>query len=519
MKQVQAKYGMIAAGHEKTAQAGQTILEDGGNAFDAIVAATWAACICEPILASPAGGGFLMAETTSGQTQLFDFFSQTPGRHDPNAQDFFAIQGNFGSTHQEFHIGMGACAVPGVVAGLFKIQKELCTRPMNVLIQPALDYARAGVEINPFQLYIQQILQPILTANPCIESIFSRPDGSQFAEGDRQYMTELADFLDSLSIEGEALFYQGEPARKLDQLSQEKGGHIRYDDLLNYQVYVTQASTFAVAKSQVSCNTFPSLGGPLIEFSLKLLDHLSQNHQLTSESELSLALAQTMVMTQSVRKNCKLDIHPVPDCLETLSLQKLASDISHVLNHHSPSTRGTTHLSVVDKNQNLAALTLSNGECNGYVLPGTGVLLNNMLGEEDLNPLGFNAWHKNSRLSSMMSPTLVNLPEGDRLALGSGGSNRIRTALTQVLYRILHQNQTLDQAVCAPRLHLEAGQLHLETGFQPATYHSLNQTDFTIQNWPDINLFFGGVHAVQIHPDNRFSGVGDPRRGGVCLSA
>ena len=143
-------------------------------------------------------------------------------------------------------------------------------------------------------------------------------------------------------------------------------------------------------------------------------------------------------------------------------------------------------------------------------------MLNNMLGEEDTNPQGFFRWRPDSRISSMMAPTLVERDNGSIAVLGSGGSNRIRTAILQVLVNLLRHGMDLRQAVEAPRLHAEHGVLNLEPGVDPALAQQLNGEFQRVEAWPDLNFFFGGVHAVAFDPANgRFEAAGDPRRGGV----
>jgi gamma-glutamyltranspeptidase/glutathione hydrolase len=186
---------------------------------------------------------------------------------------------------------------------------------------------------------------------------------------------------------------------------------------------------------------------------------------------------------------------------------------------HSLFSRGTTHISVADAEGNIASMTASNGEGCSYVLPGTGVMMNNMLGEEDLNPGGFNQWKTGSRLASMMSPAVVELPDGTRFALGSGGSNRIRSAVTQVLVNLLDFGMTPEEAVSAPRFHLEGGMLSVEFGFAEAALSALQLAAPATHLWPEKNLFFGGVHTVSVKPGGIFDGAGDPRRGGVVAYA
>jgi gamma-glutamyltranspeptidase/glutathione hydrolase len=172
----------------------------------------------------------------------------------------------------------------------------------------------------------------------------------------------------------------------------------------------------------------------------------------------------------------------------------------------------TTHISAVDAEGNAASLTSSNGEGCGTILAGTGIHLNNMLGEADLNPLGFHRWSPNQRQSSMMAPSLLLQPE-QLVVLGSGGSNRIRTAILQVALRAA-LGQDLREAVLAPRLHWEAGRLDWEPGWETGAIAQAAQPGETLQAWQALNMFFGGVHAVAL-TQGQLSGVGDPRRNGA----
>jgi gamma-glutamyltranspeptidase/glutathione hydrolase len=176
-------------------------------------------------------------------------------------------------------------------------------------------------------------------------------------------------------------------------------------------------------------------------------------------------------------------------------------------------TRGTTQISVLDVQGNAASLTLSNGEGCGHVLPGTGIMLNNMLGEEDLNPGGFHLWPEDVRVSSMMTPTVVE-HAGRLIALGSGGSNRIRTAILQTLNNLIDFGMSPDDAVAAPRIHLERDKLSIEPGFSAKAVHLLTDHWPDHQLWGERNLFFGGAHTV-VYDGRHFTGAGDPRRGGV----
>ena len=143
--------------------------------------------------------------------------------------------------------------------------------------------------------------------------------------------------------------------------------------------------------------------------------------------------------------------------------------------------------------------------------------MNNMLGEEDINPAGFHQWTENTRMASMMAPSLLVGHDGREVALGSGGSNRIRTAILQVIVNLVDFGLPVDEAVAAPRIHYERGLLNLEGGIDPDLERRLAVDYDEVKLWPDLNLFYGGVHAVGYDPKgNDFFGGGDPRRGGVA---
>jgi gamma-glutamyltranspeptidase/glutathione hydrolase len=131
--------GVVAAGHEETARAAELILQQGGNAFDAVVAAHFAACVAEPVLTSLGGGGYLLAHAPSNQHFIYDFFVQTPRAKRPAIDlDFKPIHADFGTAKQEFHIGLGAIATPGTIKGLYAIHRDLCTLPMDNLLEPII---------------------------------------------------------------------------------------------------------------------------------------------------------------------------------------------------------------------------------------------------------------------------------------------------------------------------------------------------------------------------------------------
>lgn len=507
--------GAVAAGHPLTVEAATTILQAGGNAFDAAVAAHLAACVTEPVLASLGGGGYLLARTERS-AEIYDFFVQTPQLTEPPQHlDFHPISADFGTTRQEFHIGAGSIAVPGVIKGLFAIQRQLGRLPMTALAEPAIDLARHGVKINGFQAYIFDVVSPIYRHCPKTFATYRSPTAPDrlVQEGDLLCQPQLADFMENMAIEGEDLFYQGDVARQITGLCQEKGGWLVDRDLTDYQVLRREPLKFRYRGIQVTTNPPPSSGGLLIAFALKLLENfdLTGTH-FGDPTHLDL-LVRIQQATQQARLDLDLDeTHKDtnPPMLSQFIFERyLASILPHPL-----CRRGTTHISIMDGGGNIASLTTSNGEGCGYPIPGTGIILNNMLGEQDLNPHGFHRWPPNCRMTSMMAPTIASTPK-TTLALGSGGSNRLRTAILQCLINLTDFNMALDHAINAPRLHYENDQLNLENGFPDSSVAEIARRYPKLKHWPDKNLFFGGVHAVSRNSEG-FFGCGDPRRGGAA---
>ncbi len=513
------KLGMVAAGHEATARAAMDILEAGGNAFDAAVAAGFAASAAEPVLTSLGGGGFLLAHSGEGIERLYDFFVQTPRRLAPIAElDFHPIQADFGPTTQEFHIGLGAIAVPGTVAGLFAVQQDLGRLSMQEVLEPALRLCREGVVISAFQEYLFQVVGPIYRATEEARKVFGSPGspGRLVKAGDRIRFPELAQTLEALGREGPELFYRGILAHRLVEQSRQ-GGSIERQDLESYQVELRVPLEFEYHGNRLLTNPPPSCGGSLIAFTLKLLEALNQP-LLPPESALDLIrLAWAMDFTNQARadilgRNEEWN-QAAADLLESELMESYRAEMSR----RGVARRGTTHLNVLDSKGNVASLSLSNGEGCGHLLTGTGIMLNNMLGEEDLCPQGFQQFPLNRRMSSMMAPTLMFQPDGRVVALGSGGSNRIRTAIVQVIRHLTVHRMAVDEAVQFPRIHFERGLLSVEAGFPEATLQALQGNFPELRLWENKNLFFGGVHVVTHHPKEGFSGTGDPRRTGVCL--
>ena len=510
--------GVAASGSAEVTQTAVDILEAGGNAFDAVLGALCTASVAEPLLASLGGGGFLMALPEGAKPRVYDFFCQTPKRHRaPEDIDFYPIMANFGTAEQEFHVGLGSSAVPGVVAGIFEAHGELGRMPMAEIMAPAARLAREGIEADYFHAYVVRILEPIMRATPRAFALFESPTrpGELIHEGERFSNVNIADAFEALAAEGPDLFYRGEWAERLARACQEHGGLLTREDLEGYRVERREPVVFRYRGSRVAINPPPSPGGCLVAFALGVMSDWDSSRAEWGSEPHFMNLLRGMRAASVARHEFSMEAGLDREVMGRLLDEGTIRDWQASLDTHSLFSRGTTHISVADAEGSIASLTASNGEGCGFVLPGTGIMLNNMLGEEDLHPAGFNRWKADTRLASMMSPAIAETPQGKRYALGSGGSNRIRSAVTQTLVNLLDFGMTPREAVEAPRIHLEGPLLSIEPGIPHDAVAAMDASVPSSHHWPDQNLFFGGVHTVSVEEGAVFDGAGDPRRGGV----
>ena len=499
--------GTIAAGNQKTAAAGIEMLQLGGNAFDAAVAAVLASFVTESTLTSAAGGGFLLAHTQKNENILFDFFSQTPRSKNLQAKlNFYPVDINFGDAVQEFHTGLGAIAVPGNIGGIFHVHQRLGKLPFKVVTEPAIHYGKSGIKIETFQHYSASILEPIIFASPEMKSVYA-PNGQMLTTGETFFMKDFANTLAYLVEAGVQEFYQGEIAQRLVKDCQTYGSYLTLEDLKSYEVIEREPLKINYRNNLFLTNPSPSSGGTLIAFALELLAKIDlSNIEFGTPNHLQI-LREVMRLTNTARKD-----------RENIENSFLNSD--YVKNYQQQLINSvnkwgsTTHISVIDAEGNAASTTTSHGEGCGYVIPGTGIMMNNMLGEEDLNPYGFHQWQENVRISSMMSPTIVLKNNQPEIALGSGGSNRIRTAILQVISNIIDFKMPVDKAVNSPRIHWENNVLNLEPGWGKEIDNLANDR---VILWNQQNMFFGGVHTA-MEFEGIITGAGDRRRNGAIAS-
>ncbi len=483
--------GVVAAGHPLTAEVGASILAAGGNAVDAACAAAFAAAVAESPLTGPGAGGFMLVQPPSEPATLLDFFVAVPGLGadgralDPASLDSFTVP--FGGAEQVFHIGPSSVAVPGMLAGLVDAQERFGRLALSELVAPAVRAAREGVAISAAAAYLHDILRDMLTWEAAGADVYA-PDGSFLVEGDVLRAPALADTLEEVGERGDVGRAGGVVGDAVLALSS-RGALVTADDLGSYRVVERVPLEVDYRGFTLLTNPPPSLGGPLI------------GHALEAIADQAPAASDPTHYRAAVRGAEAADARRRDD---------------------GPPRRApagsTTHISVIDPDGGAVSLSSSNGSSSGVMAPGTGVLLNNMLGEQDLNPGGFGRGTPGERMPSMMAPTLL-VRDGEPVAaLGSAGSNRLRSAILQVLLGVVDAGLSPREAVERPRVHLERVGHHVdvEAGVPDVALDPLVTDGYELRRWSGRNLFFGGV-ALATRGSSGLDAAGDPRRGGAAF--
>lgn len=520
-------YGIVAAGNRYTASAGKEILARGGNAVDAAVAATFVSFLGEIAFVHSGGSGLaLLYDSRSEACKVFDFFSSGPGlgAWNPAAKDFTSLTVDFGSAQQEFHVGRASVAVPGNFFGLLELARQQGSLPMARLLEPAIRLAREGVILDSFQAQTIRILEPIYTYSPGIREIFC-PKGYLIGESERLRIPALATTLEEFAEQGETYLRSGRLARALLEDQRSCGGMLTARDLADYGVEVRPPLRCHYRGTTVWLPSLPSSGGPLIGLALELLARL----EIRTPERLPV-LAEVMSAAGRCREEWDRWVEQRPwldapfELWEEESVQLRVAQIKQALEQrrpqHSPpeppSHSSTTHISVIDSDGLAVSLTHTAGESAGYVVPGTGFIPNNMMGEADLHPRGFHLTRPGARIPTMMTPAILTNPRLGCLALGSGGSTRIRSAMLQIIQNLVDSGASLVEAIEAPRIHYEEGVLQAEPGLEERELACAEEFGYRVNRWQSPHLYFGGANAVALSPEGRMTGCGDPRRGGHC---
>ena len=472
--------GVVSSGSVYTSKAGGFALQHGGNAIDALIASQLAAHVCEPMLTGFGGAGMATVRF-QGQVVTVDMFTNMPGigsLKDTPMMDTIVL--DFGTTTQSFTVGEGSISVPTLPSGLACLHQRFGSLPIDVLAKPALELCSNGFTVSKSCGYLLKLLQPIISMSDTLSKWYCKPSGEVLEAGDHCHTPEMATDLYHFINTLDKFFIKGIYADGIKTLH---NSIITIKDIEQFETKIKETTQINIGSWSIHTTKMPSVGGDLIQ------RFCGWNHP--TKVELLHALTDAYEQIDEIR-----DAYAAKNC----------------------SLGNTTHISTVDSNGNAAALTSSLGESAGVVLPGTGVIMNNFLGETDVtHPLIMqNPGH---RLLTMCAPLILESPS-KIYALGSGGSSRIPGAMIQVI-KLIMDNYSIYDAVHQSRMHPSSQnslrQILLEP-MKPEVLHSLKVSNPSIEvtMFDQQSLYFGGVHIAGL--DNGVGvGVGDPRRSGSSI--
>jgi gamma-glutamyltranspeptidase / glutathione hydrolase len=499
-----------AAGTPYAAEAAAETYRAGGNAADAAVAAAAAVSVTEPLMSSVGGGGFALVRSPSGRAELIDYYDVMPGKGLPASA--FGAGGapqtmilKYGAGVRSI-VGGASSAVPGSFRGWEKLLERHGLLGLKETLAPAIRLAREGFNLCRTSGLWFQVADEVLRLTDETRKHFYKDD-RVYLEGEVVRFPELADTLQAAGEGGARLFYEGGLARTISAYMLEMGGIITEEDLADYEAVVREPMSVSYGAGAMYTNGPPSAGGPTLAQMLKVVS--AYDLVAMPDEEYARLLAGAMKLALEDRDTAYLDGARNREVAERLTGEEYAAEQRRRI-FSSFGSPHTTHLSCVDGDGLAVSITASMGYGSGLVVPGTGIPMNNTLGEPELNPKGFHALTPGERLISNMSPTVVSSEEGGLISLGSPGASRIPTAILQTVINVVDFGMSLEEAVLAARFHAEDDLFAYEAGARTADLDDYER----VLSYETPNMFFGGVNAVRRTPGGRFEAAADPRRSG-----
>lgn len=479
----------IAAPNEAAADAGEQVARAGGNAVDAALAAALTTMVNEVGLVSLSSGGFVTVQPPDGSApQTVDGWMDMPGRGQALGGGTWDVDTSYGGG-VTVTVGPGSVATHGSLAAFEEAHRRWGSVPWREIVAPAIDVARGGFRLSSASRYYLDYVH---------DDIFGWDDQSRAAVHDadgavtrgRIVLPDLAASLELIAADGAAALHTGDLARLISADVIRRGGILGPDDLADYRAVVRPSLTSRVGGWTFGTNPPPSVGGACVAAMLRLLDGRPQGEWTPDDVE-------HLVRVQRAVLGHRLEVF---DHTEDLGRDAAAFldlvDRDHLAVLESGST---AHVSATDGDGGACAVTVSSGYSSGMIAQGTGIWLNNCLGEQELNPRGLHGLAPGTRLLSNMAPTVGHHEDGSALAIGSPGADRITTAIVQALAGFVNGGLGLQQAVDRPRVHV----------------HRAGRPNETVMTETELSMYYGGVAATLRHRDGRMVAAADPRRDGA----
>ena len=497
---------MTAAGSSIAAEAAGTVADLGGNAVDAALAACIVSMCTEPGIIAPAAGAFITVWEPGQDPVTIDGYCEMPGRADPDRigtgrTEVFMTYG--GGMHT--NIGYSSVATPGAFAGFDVASKRYGAIPWAEIFGPAVHHTRAGFPVPGVTArYLEHSHEAIFGWHPESYPVVHHPDGTVRAQGEILAIPDLAASLELIAKGGAEVFYTGEIGTAIADELHEHGGILSRTDMAAYEAVVREPIRLHLQHWDVATNPAPAIGGAAMAGLLLLMGDEGLEGWTTDEIT-RLVAAQRAIVTYRGAHLESAD-EDLSTAIATLLDSARLGDVGRLLESGS-----TTHVSSVDSEGRACSVTASAGYGSGVMVPGTGIWLNNSLGELELHPKGFHGLEPGTRLMSNMAPTIARNDEGEVLAIGSAGADRITTAVGESLMNHLWLGMDLVESVAHPRVHAEV------FDGEPTVAYELSlpvEVDGPVRHFPERSMYFGGVQAAAWSPAEGLIGTADPRRSG-----
>ena len=500
----------IASGSQISAGAGAAVADKGGNAVDAALAAALVSMCTDPGIMAPGASGFITIWPPSGNPITIDAYTEMPGRGLPN--------GEFGKGATKVFLGYGggmhtligykSIATPGAFAGLSLASEEYGVLPWAEIVAPTLGWIERGFPLSRAAAeYLDYSHEIIFGWHPDSYQTLHQSDGSHYQEGDIIHIPGLANSLRLIAEQGADTVYTGELGNLIAAELQANGGLLTAADLAAYQAIPRSPISIRFGDWEVVTNPPPAVGGACLAAMLLLLDQQPFKQWNPSAVERLVAIQQAVLDYRTHH------FHEASNNLVEVEAARLLELAGLSILQTLLKSPSTIHTSAVDSDGWACSISASAGYGSGVMVSGTGLWLNNSLGELELHPQGLQGILPGTRLVSNMAPTIARRDDGTILAIGSPGASRITTAIVQVLLNFIHLEMSLLEAVAHPRLHVEVFEGAPTVAFESGlTVEPI--TGFVTRCFPQHSMYFGGVQAALWNPTTGLSEAADPRRAG-----
>ena len=464
----------------------------------------------EPGVCALAGGAYVSIWPPGGEPITIDGNVAVPGMNlpgetSPAAESVYMEYGG----GIETLTGVASVAVPGTPAALHLAAERFGQIEWRELLGPVIHATKDGFPLSAAcHYYLEYSGDIIFGRSEDGHGALTSKAGDLLDVRSNIVVPHLAESLSVLAEGGSRVFYEGEIARAIADHIQDGGGFLTLEDLRRYEPLVRDSLIVEVGNWKIATNPPPAVGGAMLAAMLLAFD----NHPVSRWTDDALRQLLRVQQTALIYRQRELDLSD--DLPEAAARMLDLARSGELLARWSSGS--TVHTSVVDDNGLACAITASSGYGSGEMPAGTGLWLNNCLGELELNRMGLDAGPPGKRLPSNMAPSAAR-SEHQVLTMGSPGADRITTALHQFLINYIQLGHTLSDAVAHPRLHLEIDGSAMNIAVEPGL--DLPDTGISVTRYPEIGMYFGGVVAALYDNKSGFSAAADPRReGGIFIS-